>query len=404
MRIFIAVLFFCMSGLVSAAQFCFNIAFSTGYCTADECYVTGNHRRECVNVPDNQYAIPQVPSFSGHYSSGGGGGGGGVQPVPVNSLADESTCAPVHIQSGLKHFTDTDYSSPDEFGLFLVRSYSSFPVPVFVRSERRGLFGTSWSTNFDERLSIKYSDNTICERGRRNACSVSKVPDVITYRDFNAGFSFKRVHPNVNLYYPVTSTDEYRAPYASMEVNQQNGDIALKKKDGSTSIYDVYGSLKKVTSINGIEWNYTYNSNYQLYRVTHSNGKYLQFSWNSNGVVDKVLLPNGKLINYTYNNFDSSYVLNEIIYPESAGIIKYVTEYQAGSGSFLIKEKHIDGKKWGEYEYAWNSAKQHAVVTSSGYVGGVEKSTFQYDTNITRVTNAKGATAVYNYDRSTSAI
>ncbi|AQT61139.1 hypothetical protein B0D95_14315 [Cellvibrio sp. PSBB023] len=185
-----------------------------------------------------------------------------------------------------------------------------------------------------------------------------------------------------------------------MNVNAQNGEITFTKKDESTSIYDYFGQLKKVKFLNDLEWNYAYDASRRLTSVTHTSGRSLQFTWNTNNVVSQVTLPNGKIINYTYLNLDSSsaaYVLNEIIYPDSVGIVKYVTERQYDS--FLVKEKHIDNKKWGEYSYAYDSTRGHAVVTSSGYVGGAEKSTFQYEANKTLVTNAKGFTTTYNYDQ-----
>lgn len=400
MKIFHVIIFSilcCLLSNANAATFCFTVTFSTSACdlNGQNCTSGSGAQTKCDYVPDNT-DIVNVQLPSNNLGGASGGGSSGSTDLVSN---DESTCAPVYIQSGVKHFTDIDYVSSDEFGLNLVRYYSSIPVPVYVRSDRAGIFGTSWSSNFDERLKIKYTDGTQCGRGQRSACFANKVPDEITYRNFSADIIFKRENINSNLYYPVNPSDEFMAPYAAMAVNS-NGDITFTKKDGSKSLYDLYGQLKRVTSINNIEWNYTYDSSYKLYRVTHSSGKYLQFSWNTNGTVGSIQLPNSKVINYTYTNPDSgAYTLSEIIYPESAGTIKYVTQAMPGMTTFAITEKHIDGKKWGEYTYEWNSLKRAHTVKSSGYVDGVEKSTFQYEANATHVTNAKGATSTYQFDQ-----
>jgi len=401
-KILLLFLLFCAFN-AKAGIYCVSIPYSSFVCdmNGDNCSpVAIAYKTECQFVPESADIYkPPTPSDFDKPPVVGSAGGASAADVDLVSN-DESTCAPVYVESGIKHFSDIDYFSSDEFGLKLIRYYSSAPVPVYVRSDRRGIFGTSWSSNFDERVKIKYTDGTECGRGLHSACSLSKTPDVILYRTFQADIPFKRVHINVNLYQPVEPTDEFRLPYASMTVNTQNGEITFTKKDGGRSIYDMYGQLRKVISINNIEWNYTYDTSNRLYRVTHTNGKYFQFGWNTNNVVSNIRLPNGKTINYTYTNPHSgAYLLDEIIYPELAGTIRYVTVPLQGMATFAITEKHIDGKKWGEYTYEWNSYKRAFVVKTSGYVGGVEKSTFVYEENATHVTNAKGATATYYFDQ-----
>ncbi len=326
---------------------------------------------------------------------------------------DEVTCNPVQISSGTKVFTEKDYLGTGEMPLEVTRNYSSTFIPSSQKDTFDGVFGFNWSTSFDSKLKIYYTDSTYCvirpSAITPASCASGKTVSKLGLIYQGAEQEFVKTNASgVTRYKPKTSSGYDASTYEDILWEAVTNRYVHTASDGMKSYFTNFGLLEKKTNINSISWNFSYLSNNTLDTVTHSSGRQLKFGWtapNDLGFssVSSITLPNGKIISYSYEQYYSSASavrpLTNVIYPDNAGTIKYVNEADAQIFSgWRIKEKHIDGVKWGDYNYVFNSTKKRYDVYSSGLVGGVEKSVFAYTSNTTTVTNAKGGLKKYTYN------
>lgn len=370
----------------------------------------------CTTIPMPPPQPPVMPPFipPAPVQTGPGESQGKAQEKKALKK-DETTCQPVQIGTGTKVFADVDYMGAGQMPLSITRNYTSAYIVSNQKDAVDGIFGFNWSSPFDIKLKLYYTDDTYCVV-RPSAITPASCSEAKTIKSLgliengtevpfiNIGgpsllsFSFKPMDKNI--------VDAW-AP-KSISWNGPTNQLIYTGPDGTKTKFSMYGRVNQIENLNGLKWTLSYLGNNQLDTVTHSSGRQLKFAWGApNGLglsqVSSITLPNGKSIIYEYDQIYSSVnavrPLTYIRFPENTGTIKYVsTASSPVFNGFRITEKYIDGLKWGDYAYTYNSAKGRHYVSYSGLVGNVEKSSFNYTDTSTTVTNAKSGQKVYSYD------
>ena len=328
---------------------------------------------------------------------------------------EDTTCQPVQIGSGTKVFAETDYLGSGEMPLAVTRSYTSAYIANDQREAADGIFGFNWASLFDTKLKLYYTDNTNCvvrpSMSTPTSCSESKMLKAVGLIENGTEVPFQNIGgSSLSSFHfkPVNKgTVETWSP-KSIRWDSVTNQLVYSGIDGTKSKFSMLGRLNSLENVNGLTWTFSYVGNNQLDMVTHSSGRYLRFGWGTpNGLglsqVTSIRLPNGKSIAYEYDpvytSVNSVKPLTYVRFPDNTGTIKYVSVASSPTfNGFRITEKHVDGVKWGDYGYTYNSTKGRHYVSYSGLVGGVEKSSFAYTDTTTTVTNARGGQRVHTYD------
>jgi RHS repeat-associated protein len=354
--------------------------------------------------------------------SSGPSGSDGPKASQVND-DDEMTSCPVQISSRTKVFNEADYIGEGEMPLEVKRSYSSSYIHSSQFELMDGIFAFNWHSKFDTKLRLESGGGQTCihrpSQPTPANCSSFGTPFFIDVVEQGAARKFFDNHaPGGPGYRPVKTIFTTSAGGRSITVQSSNDEFIAwnavlaryiwNNGQGESYYFNNYGRLEKIENIHSISWTFAYHSNNRLASVTHSSGRKLEFAWNApNGLgfsqVESITLPNGKQILYGYDPYysgsNSVRPLTTVTYPGNTGSIKYVNEATAQIFSgFRITEKWIDGVKWGDYSYAYNSGTQRYDVSSSGLVNGINQSTFSGDLEEISVTTPLGGGTTYYYD------
>lgn len=323
---------------------------------------------------------------------------------------DHKTCLPVMIESGKKVLTEIDYRDNIEFPLEIERNYSS--------SDGNGqLFGPRWRARLDNHLMFAFLTGTNAWCNRHLAASMSngacdRVKNSSTlkriYLSDAAGFSKDFIWSATQSAWVAVNPEHAKLSLSQLSDSRWQ----LVRENGDVEIYGLNGRLESISNSHSIGWTLAYDSttSNKLQSISHSSGKSLLFQWGTNNRISAVTDPNGNAINYTYETTSAFKRLETVTFPGSTGVRKY---HYSSNGALLGYS--IDNIRRTEYTYATetqtvpvpsgpNAGTYTNVqvtidkVATSGKVGGIEKSTFTYNSNSTVVTNAKGASTTYYYD------
>jgi len=244
---------------------------------------------------------------------------------------------PITITTGNKVEEDIDFSTPEEKGLYLKRTWNQ-------GINDRGIFGYNWLSNFDKKLILRYENGP----GSRLVQIYAQRPDgskVLVYQ-----WSFG----DPNDLYPISGS-----PMTGW---------VLRIDGENVEYYTGEGRIQKETNSNGISWTYTYGglAGNKLQRVTHSNGRFVQFSWSGNQV-SSVVDPAGSKYRYTNTTRQAT-----VAYPGTpANTVTY--HLSPVPGRILLVGKSYSGVRYSTFAYdsAWRAV-------SSDNAGSVNRTSLVY--------------------------
>ena len=324
----------------------------------------------------------------GHTYLEGGGGGNGVAKPNSEKLSDPDpttnpqTCQPVIISSGVKRKSEED---------FLVDGNSSFKLTREYRSDLQfaGMFGKNWLSSYDYRLQ-RVTLNGICtsEPGLPGDCD--GLPDSLLL-----GMMVTR--PNGAIYpYKWNSEksqwDDSKPDSIASLMHETDGTWTHIVESGLIEKYNDDGFVLSIKDENGVGFTFSYIADNQLSQVTHTSGKTIGFTW-ANDKVSTATDPAGNVYTYNYNSYG---YLSGVQYPGSPATTK-TYHYEDAGGHHRLTGISVNGVRYSNYSYYSDGR-----VKESGLANGVEKSAFVYGVNVnrnyTKVTNALGQAATYQYD------
>jgi RHS repeat-associated protein len=304
---------------------------------------------------------------------------------------------PVIYDTGQKELNEVDYVGTGEMPLAVTKRYGSGD-----NSGEAGIFGVRWSSSFDIKLRINYTDGAYCTTSINGAVTpfcngtypdnfyeprtVESVTLVHGIEENFVNNPWGALRPSSSVYSRRNITGIWVPP--DQYGNYITGWI-YEDEDGTRYEFNQFGRLLSKTTINGISWTFTYDNDAALSRVTHSSGRELIFNWSGSTYVSSIQLPNGKTIQYDYQT-SPTYEFS-VVYPDNTGTKTY--KYQDDRHSPIVSID-IDGQAWGDYAYKTNQVQ----VDYSGMVNGINRSTYSYTDSTTVETNAKGGKKTMAYD------
>lgn len=372
----------CVATTAQAAYHCV-----TSRACADFSQTVCSYNTHCTWVPDAPQPTPSPMQPSPSTSGGGDSGDAIASQIPPS---EETTDCPVTIATGEKLLSEVDFRDIGEMPLEVVRNYHS-------RSSYGGItsFHANWSTDFDTKIRINYTDGTTCI----TAIGGTTTQGCDLYADSTNNGPIKDVTLIKNsigedfIGNPWGNLRPSATKYSRRHIRRSGYDWIYEDEAGTEYKFSRRGRLLSKTNVNGISWTLTYGADNYLYSVTHSSGRSITFAWgNQYGttgtkLVSAVTLPDSKVVNYSYNNIPLGRRFT-VTFPDGGGTKAYDTEVHFLSGIF------IDDIQWSSYDFDAPMSR----VDSSGLVNNIKKSSFTYTSNSTIVTNALGAQTTYNYD------
>ncbi len=264
---------------------------------------------------------------------------------------NESRGAPVNVIDGNMYLDETDYSLPGVGeNIRLTRSYNS-------KNQVSGLFGTGWSTGYDETL------------GALNDLGVR-----IGMPDGRA------------VYFGRSSTSDPFSPatpdFQGQVVKSSDGTFNLTFKDGRVHKFDVNGKLIWQKDRNGNQTTLNYDSNGLLTGITDPFSRTLTITRDGNGQIYQLSDSIGLVATYEY--YPSSNYLKTVTYPDNS---KFKFEYTLVGGVYYlstVKDALDNVLETHQYDSGGRA-------TTSESAGGNDKYTFDYsDPAMTVVTDRLG--------------
>ena len=344
-------------------------------------FVFDGYKEVCEWVPD----ASDFERMIGRGSSNGfndaflfpGGGGAGrshqnevevARKVKESSLPDscETTGRPVAIPTGDKLLFEPDILLPADSGVLAVfRTYRK-------TQEYAGVFGRSWSGNFEHTLVFEYADGSQCSGtlGSIRACSQVAVANIYLADGASA------------IKFTPAGSGVWESGTKSLV--QDGSSWRVEFPDGRQWKFNGAGQPLTLLDERGIGLTYAYNGSGALATITHTSGRMLTFAW-SNGKVSAITAPNGKVYSYGYN---AAGYLASVTYPDNLGTRSY--HYEDSRDASRLTGISINGVRYSRYAY-----QADGRVAWSGLENGVERSTFAYTGTTTAVTNALGQTTTY---------
>ncbi|WP_277726769.1 RHS repeat-associated core domain-containing protein [Pseudoxanthomonas sp. SE1] len=239
---------------------------------------------------------------------------------------------PITITNGNKVETDTDFSTVEEYGLHLTRSWNQ-------RLNDRGLFGFNWISNFDKKLIFRWENGQVCNPMPGVACTASpaRLVQVQAQRpDGSRVLVYQWGAPNPQNLYPITG-------------NMTAG-WTLKIDGEITETYTGGGFITSEASGQGIGWAYTYGGSNGTYlqKVAHTNGREVAFGWSGNQV-SSVVAPNGAT--YTYTNTSTQATVTYPGLPAMTNTYHFQNIPAVGMGGKAYVGKSINGVRYSTFGY-----------------------------------------------------
>ncbi|WP_440877561.1 RHS repeat-associated core domain-containing protein [Thalassotalea sp. PLHSN55] len=340
---------------------------------------------------------------------------------PGQSMVDEGGPAsteekcgnPTNMRTGNKIEEYIDFKGTEEFPLTIARVYSHY-------SDQESSLGNKWLTSFGSYLRFKSAS---CEfpdsRGVYDPQCFSNnfepgQSDILAYRPGGEKVLLKRTSG-----YQFSSGQAYTATYDATTES-----FSLLFKGGNTERYNIQGQVTKITSVEGISHNYSYESG-ELSTITHSNGRTLTFSKNnnvltitnsadesylyhiSNNLLSKVIMPNGDYFEYKYDDTRHPYALTRtLINGKNYGHFSYDGLGHSISNGHGVDKNNLEDHFQFEFNY-FGDANHDGKIDDGVYNGAGEAiddygyRSYFYKPNYTvKITNPLGKVTKYHYVKS----
>lgn len=302
-----------------------------------------------------------------------------------------SAADPVNTSIGNFYHESKDFTITDFDDLFLSRVYNSYG------EDNSSIFGMNFSSNFEQYISYTKEDNMLFFRGDGKILEIPKKD---------------------GAYQPKL------ADKIKVKVNEKTVEI-YDKTDDMTYIFDEYGMLSKIKTINGFVSQIHYDG-YGMIDYIQIGKKKVTFEYNTYNLVKAIYLPNDTKIQYVYNAdrqlsefIDANGHKEKYTYDEN-GKIKNITDKngavlanntydengivlsQKDANGNLIEFSYEDGATKVTYngkESETYSLNSEYKVSKISYSDGTSKS-YTYDDAgyLTSETDEKGQKTTYTYD------
>lgn len=320
-----------------------------------------------------------------------------LTPEPVAQSSGECpTGKPVIRSSGAKTLFETDFRSAgvDKFAVDRVYNFKSSGPAVF---------GSGWVSPFDVSLTRIYAEQN---HGQIN---ISRC--VVSYADPNSCRNLigsTRYSIESPMYYELVTgtggiitltsrnggsggpgevfTDNEENPRYSL-VRQADATFIVRSRNGDWMQFSADAKPMRVVDAHGAGITFNYGPTGKFYSVVHSNGRSLQFTWGASNKIATVTDPSNRTYSYSYSGSQ----LAGVSYPLGLGYRSYTY------GTKGLTGVSINGTPITQYTYDTSGR-----VTSSGMVGGVERTQFAYTIGPgyrqTVETNALGLATTHRYE------
>ena len=294
----------------------------------------------------------------------------------------ETTEHPVVLSTGNKVLVQNDFATSGLVPFGLTRNYS------LSRAGRKGIFGSSWFSEYDISLMFEFSGGGVCRAvpGQTTNCMSSSVSSAHIEK-------ISKVMPDGAQYTytkSTTSANEWIDQFGSIKRNS-DGSFTSSDASGTVETFNQSGFITSSQSRVRPKLTFEYNGNY-LRRVTQAGGAKIEFIW-LNGKLTHIDDPAGSRYSYNYN---TQGYLSGVTYPNGTGNTTYHYEQAGLPGA--VTGISIDGVRYSKYSYYANGK---VIESGIGSTGESEKSTFSYGVEngleYTLVTNAAGAIEKYWY-------
>lgn len=165
--------------------------------------------------------------------------------------------------------------------------------------------------------------------------------------------------------------------------------FTLSHADGHVERYDLSGRIVQESDVTGKVTVYSYDTAKRLATVTGPFGQTLSFSYNQNGQVSVITDAAGNQFQYAYDALRNA---KSVTFPD--GKTRTYHYENTSKKHHLTGITDENGNRFATYSYASSSK-----AASTEHAGGVDKYTFVYNANSTTVTDARGTSRVYAFQK-----
>lgn len=319
-----------------------------------------------------------------------------ILPDPVVQSSTECpTKRPVVRSSGSKTLFESDFRSAGVDNLAVTRVYN-------FKSSGPAVFGAGWVSPFDVSLTriyaeqnqgfinvsrcvVSYADPDSCEKLIGSTRYSIQMPMAYELVTGTGGLVTLTSRNGGTGGVEEVFTDNEENPRYTLTRNA-DGTVVVRSRNGEWMQFNADAKPIKVVDAHGAETTFNYGPSGKFYSVVHSNGRMLQFTWGASNKIATVTDPGNRTYNYSY----SGNQLVGVSYPVGLGYRTYTY------GTKGLTGVSVNGTQITQYTYDTSGR-----VTSSGLVGGVERSQFAYSTvpgyRQTVETNALGLSTTHQY-------
>ena len=170
----------------------------------------------------------------------------------------------------------------------------------------------------------------------------------------------------------------------------------ITDKDGNYICFDSANRLYKVVDKDGNAIQLTFNSyNGRIATITNGVGHAYTFNYNdtgasADGLLQSITSPTGKSVTFNYTNG----YLSKITYPDGLYI-----QYSYTTDGELSQIRNVDGTITSiQYYNSFNSPVSQIKITNSGQTKTIEQYDFDYDFQITKITDQYNKEYEYQFD------
>ncbi len=313
-----------------------------------------------------KYVSPQIHVTSGTTT------GHDIYLTPSNPFTGQGPCSgkaceqnagnPINLTNGNTWIQQRDYSLPGlGGGLELVRTWNSLWRGSFGYVELAGMFGDSWRSTYEERLTIPVSTQ------RKY------------WRSDGAAWLFS--YDTVTQAYALVSPPEERA---WIVYDSSTARYTLTFLDGTKKIFNSGGYLIAILDRNGNQTSVSYDASNRITQVTDAAGRTASFTYvGSSRQASTMQDAVGVIATYTY----SSSKLTRVTYADGS-FINFIYDIS----SLITSVTDTDGKVLEAHTYSGYKG------LTSERAGGVDKITVSYPQDgLTSLTDSRGNVTDYRY-------
>ncbi|HUS12636.1 MAG TPA: Ig-like domain-containing protein, partial [Pyrinomonadaceae bacterium] len=315
---------------------------------------------------------------------------------------------PVNVTNGNMYLQQNDYALPSAGpGISILRTYNS-------NSQRPGLFGRGWSSEYDESIQtygnnltrFNQSDGRAIYLGR--AVGSSGVMEPLE-EDFH-GYLLQNASNGFTVTMTNGSVRQFNAAGKLVSLADRVGNQTALAYDGGgklASVTDPFGRvLSFITNANGQVLSigdtlgtiatYTYGGSNQLLSVTYADNSAFQFGYDGNLRLTSVTDALGNVVeSHTYDSEGRA-----ITSAKHGGVELYTLSFVSAT------ETDVTDALGRVSKYTFNNSNGRSLVTrveglcACGGSAGSQVQTWTYDkqSNVISHTNALGRIATYTYD------